>query len=69
MTTARHEGGASANFEGIAAQHALLTSQRQLALLNGQRLIPAAYLIKALGGGWDGTFADPAEANSKTPAL
>lgn len=69
MTMARYEGGASAYFEVIAAQQALLTSERQLAQLNGQRLITAVFLIKALGGGWDGTFAEPPGANSKTPAL
>ena len=56
MTTARYEGGASSYFEVIAAQQALLNSQRQATQLHGQRLVTSVFLIKALGGGWDGSL-------------
>ena len=50
MTTARYEGGASAYFDVIAAQQALLASERQATQLQGQRLVTTVFLIKALGG-------------------
>jgi NodT family efflux transporter outer membrane factor (OMF) lipoprotein len=50
MATARHEGGASAYFDVITAQQALLSSERQAAQLLGQRLVTSVFLIKALGG-------------------
>lgn len=53
MTMARYEGGASAYQEVVAAQQALLTSERQSVQLQGQRLVSTVFLIKALGGGWD----------------
>jgi NodT family efflux transporter outer membrane factor (OMF) lipoprotein len=52
MTTARYEGGASTYFEVIAAQQALLNSERQAAQLLGQRMVTTVFLIKALGGDW-----------------
>lgn len=57
MTMARYEGGASAYFEVIAAQQALLAAERQAAQLRGQRLVTSVFLIKALGGGWEGNPA------------
>jgi outer membrane protein TolC len=50
MATARYEGGASAYFDVITAQQALLLSERQAAQLLGQRLVTSVFLIKALGG-------------------
>jgi outer membrane protein, multidrug efflux system len=55
MTMARYEGGASAYFEVIAAQQALLNSERQAAQLLGQRMVTTVFLIKALGGDWPRT--------------
>jgi outer membrane protein TolC len=62
MTTARYEGGASAYFDVITAQQSLLVSERQAAQLLGQRLVTSVFLIKALGGDWQGS----ANATSKT---
>ena len=50
MTTARYQGGASAYFDVITAQQALLASERQVTQLQGQRLVTTVFLIKALGG-------------------
>ena len=66
MTTARYEGGASSYFEVIAAQQALLTSERQVAQINGQRLVTSVFLIKALGGGWERVPAT--DARNAAPA-
>ena len=52
MTRARYEGGASAYIDVIAAQQALLASERQATQLQGQRLVTSVFLIKALGGDW-----------------
>ena len=54
MTTARYEGGASTYLEVIIAQQSLLSSERQAAQLVGQQLVTSVFLIKALGGGWQG---------------
>ena len=65
MTTARYEGGASAYFDVITAQQALLASERQAAQLLGQRLVTSVFLIKALGGGWQGA----SQATSRNDAV
>jgi outer membrane protein TolC len=52
MATARYEGGAAVYLEVIAAQQAVLASERQKAQLRGQRLLTAVFLVKALGGDW-----------------
>jgi outer membrane protein TolC len=52
MATARYEGGAAVYLEVIAAQQAVLASERQTAQLRGQRLLTAVFLVKALGGDW-----------------
>lgn len=54
LATARYEGGAAAYLEVITAQQGLLASQRQVAQLLGQRMLVSVFLIKALGGDWDG---------------
>jgi len=38
----------------ITAQVALLNSQRLAAQLQGQQLLTSVFLIKALGGDWEG---------------
>jgi NodT family efflux transporter outer membrane factor (OMF) lipoprotein len=50
MTLARYEGGASAYLDVVNTQQALLSSERQTAQLQGQRLVASVFLIKALGG-------------------
>ena len=44
--------GAAAYLEVIVAQQALLNNERLAAQLQGQRLLTAVFLVKALGGGW-----------------
>jgi NodT family efflux transporter outer membrane factor (OMF) lipoprotein len=46
----RYEGGVATYLDVITAQQSLLTSQRQLAQLQGQRMLVAVLLVKALGG-------------------
>ena len=52
MANTRYEGGAAAYLEVIVAQQALLNNERLAAQLQGQRLLTAVFLVKALGGGW-----------------
>ncbi|MEO7007961.1 MAG: efflux transporter outer membrane subunit, partial [Caldimonas sp.] len=54
MATARYEGGAATYLDVITAQQSLLASDRLAAQLHGQRLLTSVFLVKALGGGWDG---------------
>jgi NodT family efflux transporter outer membrane factor (OMF) lipoprotein len=63
MTTARYEGGASAYLDVIIAQQSLLNNERQAAQLLGQQLVTSVFLIKALGGGWQGA---PLASTQKT---
>ncbi|MFI4932885.1 MAG: RND transporter, partial [Burkholderiales bacterium] len=52
MATARYEGGASGYLDVITAQQALLNGARQVAQLDGQRMLTSVFLVKALGGDW-----------------
>ncbi len=64
MATARYEGGASAYFDVITAQQALLASERQSAQLLGQRLLTSVFLVKALGGDWQRTALAAAKGST-----
>lgn len=50
----RYEGGVSTFLDVITAQQALLNAERQASQLQGQRLLVAVFLVKALGGDWQG---------------
>ena len=50
----RYEGGATSFSDVIIAQESLLSAQRQLAQLTGQRMLVGVFLVKALGGDWAG---------------
>ena len=54
LATARYEGGATTFLDVIAAQQSLLSAERLAAQLGGQRLLTSVFLIKALGGDWQG---------------
>jgi NodT family efflux transporter outer membrane factor (OMF) lipoprotein len=55
LATARYEGGATTYLDVINAQQGVLTSERQSAQLQSQRLLTSVFLVKALGGDWTGT--------------
>lgn len=50
----RYTGGLDTYLNVITAQQTLLNNQRQAVQINGQQMLTSVYLIKALGGGWDG---------------
>ncbi|MGZ5095329.1 MAG: efflux transporter outer membrane subunit [Burkholderiales bacterium] len=54
LATARYEGGVATYLDVITAQQALLNVERQASQLQGQRLLIAVFLVKALGGDWEG---------------
>jgi NodT family efflux transporter outer membrane factor (OMF) lipoprotein len=54
MASARYEGGAAAYQDVITAQQGLLNTERQAAQLRGQQLVTSVFLVKALGGDWQG---------------
>jgi len=62
LATARYEGGIAAYLEVIVAQQALLNNERLSAQLQGQRLLASVFLVKALGGDWQGAANASAQA-------
>lgn len=53
ISTSRYSGGLVSYLDVVTAQQNLLTSEQQLAVIQGQRLVAGVLLVKALGGGWD----------------
>lgn len=54
LVNARYEGGVAGPLEVISAQQSLLAAERLAAQLVGQRLLTSVFLVKALGGDWEG---------------
>jgi len=52
LSTTRYEGGVATYLDVITAQQALLNAERLASQLQGQRLLIAVFLVKALGGDW-----------------
>ncbi len=55
IATSRYEGGVATYLEVITAQQALLNNERLEAQLQGQLLVTSVFLVKALGGDWQGS--------------
>jgi multidrug efflux system outer membrane protein len=71
LARSRYELGTSPYLEVIEADRSALTVQRGLTQLQGQRLLAAVNLVKALGGGWEATAVNAAAnglGDGKTPA-
>ncbi len=54
IATSRYEGGVATYLEVITAQQGLLSNERLAAQLQGQLLLTSVFLVKALGGDWQG---------------
>jgi outer membrane protein TolC len=54
LSTTRYEGGVATYLDVITAQQALLNGERTASQIHGQRLLLAVFLVKALGGDWEG---------------
>ncbi len=50
----RYTGGLDTYLDVITAEQTLLTNQRQATQIHGQQMLTSVYLVKALGGGWQG---------------
>ncbi len=55
LANARYEGGVATYLDVITAQQGLLNNERLAAQLQGQQLLTSVFLIKALGGDWQGS--------------
>jgi outer membrane protein, multidrug efflux system len=53
IATSRYVGGLVNYLDVVNAQQILLSNEQEAAVIQGQRLITAVLLVKALGGGWD----------------
>jgi len=51
----RYTGGLDTYLDVITAQQSLLANQRQMVQIQGQQMLTSVYLVKALGGGWQGS--------------
>ncbi len=58
----RYTGGLTTYLDVINAQQTLLANQRQQVQIHGQQMLAAVFLIKALGGGWQGGAVPPLAA-------
>jgi outer membrane protein TolC len=54
IANSRYEGGVATYLDVITAQQGLLNNERLHAQLQGQQLLTTVFLIKALGGDWQG---------------
>lgn len=54
LASARYEGGVATSLDVIVAQQSLLASERLASQILGQRLLSSVFLVKALGGDWQG---------------
>jgi outer membrane protein, multidrug efflux system len=55
LANSRYEGGVATYLDVITAQQGLLNNERLAAQLQGQQLLTTVFLIKALGGEWQGS--------------
>jgi outer membrane protein, multidrug efflux system len=53
IATSRYVGGLVNYLDVVNAQQILLSNEQEASVIQGQRLITAVLLVKALGGGWD----------------
>jgi outer membrane protein TolC len=54
LATDRYSGGLSNYVDVINAEQTVLGNRRQAAQIAGQQMLAAVFLVKALGGGWQG---------------
>ena len=59
LANARYEGGVATYLDVITAQQGLLNNERLAAQLSGQQLLTTVFLVKALGGDWQGARSSP----------
>src|SRR2546427_68187 len=65
IASSRYTGGLVNYLDVVNAQQNLLSSEQELAVIHGQRLVTSVLLIKALGGGWDASSLSAVQVKSK----
>jgi multidrug efflux system outer membrane protein len=65
ISTDRYAGGLVSYLDVVTAQQNLLASEREIAVIQGQRLVASVLLVKALGGGWDASSLAAAQVKPK----
>jgi len=65
IASSRYTGGLVNYLDVVNAQQNLLSSEQELAVIHGQRLVTSVLLIKALGGGWDASSLSAVEVKPK----
>jgi outer membrane protein, multidrug efflux system len=68
IATERYRDGLANYLDVIDAQQALLTQRLLATNIRGEQLAQCVYLIKALGGGWDGVGLNPPGSPLGNPA-
>jgi len=69
ISTDRYTGGLVSYLDVVTAQQNLLTSEQEMAVIQGQRLVTSVLLVKALGGGWDASSLAAAQVKPKLKDL
>ncbi|MCP3097362.1 efflux transporter outer membrane subunit [Myxococcus sp. K15C18031901] len=59
VVTNQYKAGTTTYLQVVTTQTTLLSAQQQLVSIQGQRMVSAVGLIKALGGGWDAKAHPP----------
>jgi len=65
IATSRYVGGLVNYLDVVNAQQVLLSNEQEAAIIQGQRLITAVLLVKALGGGWDASSLSAVHVKAK----
>jgi outer membrane protein, multidrug efflux system len=65
IATSRYVGGLVNYLDVVNAQQVLLSNEQEAAVIQGQRLITAVLLVKALGGGWDANSLSAVHVKAK----
>ncbi len=63
----RYTGGLATYLDVVTAQQALLSNERQQVQIGGQQMLMAVFLVKALGGVWEGGPAPVAQKHNSGP--
>lgn len=62
----RYKAGVASSLDVVNAQQGYLNNQRLAAQVRGQQWVTAIYLVKALGGGWNGDAAISADSGRRS---
>ena len=65
ISTDRYTGGLVNYLDVVTAQQNLLSSEQELAVIQGQRLVTSVLLVKGLGGGWDASSLAAIQVKAK----